>query len=206
MYNGNVPNNISNVNSVSSGSVVMPPASGAPNQGGFLDKMKNSNIWVLVVTICAVLGLGLGIFSTIHTISVGQSLAGTGDSADSEGVDNTDTSCVLPQSSTEIEYLLMGTNGGKNQISVDTAGEVAFYTEGEDGTARSENIQTNVGDILQFAFANGLNSYSNLSEESENWAWVVEMGMTNGHICQAGGNQAAPAWFNSLVDLANSKK
>ena len=186
---------------------------------------NNTPIIAIIGVVCGVIGLGLGILNAVQIGGISQDVNSIktdiySDDTDDADVaeDDTDKSatCVLPSSVKEIDYLLVGYNNGKNQVFVDSDGEIDYSdeesnTSGDDTSSR-KTVKTDTSAIMQQVFNDDLNNFTSASNEAYNdegeqtWSWMVELWTTNGNLCQAGGAETTPGWFNSLIETINSKK
>ena len=183
---------------------------------------KGVLITVVICAVCAALGMGIGIFNGIQIGKLSEDLSAMKKDIYGEDVDLGEDSeiremtCALPKSAAEIGYLLIGYNNGDNQMLVDAEeGEIGYYITSGDETGGSsyteQTIKTDVSGIMQQVFDNGLGDFGEYNEaaydeeDTLKWDWIAEISTTDDHACQAGDKGAAPAWFNSLTELVNSK-
>ena len=178
-------------------------------------------IGLAICAVCAVIGLGLGILNAVQVSQMSQKLDGfTGDlygeAVEDDFEESQETACVLPNSADDINYLIVAYNKGVDSAYVDAENKISYYTTStnSDGDKSSieQIVQTDTSKIMQQVFQNGLSNFGNYdksayTEEGDvNWNWVAELETKNGSTCQVGGNETSPTWFNTLVELVNSKK
>lgn len=142
------------------------------------------------------------------------------DGEDTTGDGSEPTSCTLPKRADNISYLYVLQNGGTQQFIVDPAAhEVTYYT-GNDSDYNEKTIVADTKDLTEYLFSNALGDFSNENsflsdfsdDEIENsntsnfWYVSIDGDDDTASSCVAGGLDNPPAWFNTLVDMINSKK
>lgn len=167
--------------------------------------MKAVIVTLIICTILAVLGTGLGIYSTIQANRAISAIYGDGtNEVESTDGDEEDESTVeftygKPASAEEIEYVSISYNNNQDFIEIYNDEEdqsITYYTEGGEDS-KSETVESGVNDVLKHIFEKDL-EYLGDNDILENETWSIEVD-TADKTSYISGDSAAPEWFNELL-------
>ena len=157
---------------------------------------------LIISTILAVLGTGLGIYSTItanQLLSKYNEDNSEGMELESEFVDEPEYS--KPENIDDINYIGITYNNGKDFIDIvrDEEGNyIEYYTfDNNDEYVGEIAENANIDDIFGYVFEKDLDKFG---EESflGDVSWGVEISSTDGS-CYVSGNSDQPDWLNALL-------